>query len=357
VPCRDESGRDLLGWRSLLRHLRRLPPPALGRRAVVLHQRAHARAVARHLRSTGAQVVLAEFGWSGVAMTGACSAAGVPLVVHFHGSDAYVRRVLREHAVAYPAMFAQAAAIVAVSRDMERQLIELGAPPEKLHRIVYGIDLELFRGADPERAPPRFLAVGRFVEKKAPLLTLRAFATVAREEPSARLTMIGDGPLLEEARTAVLDLGLADRVELAGARPHAEIAAAMGGARVFVQHSVRASDGDCEGTPVSILEAQASGLPVVATRHAGIPDVVLEGETGALVDEGDVAGMADAMSRLVREPALAAAWGAAGRRRVAQHFTRAMSLASLAAVIEGARGGRLDGARGREPEVLPHLRR
>jgi glycosyltransferase involved in cell wall biosynthesis len=104
-------------------------------------------------------------------------------------------------------------------------------------------------------------------------------------------------------------------------------------ARGFVQHSVEAESGDCEGTPVGILEAGASGLPVISTRHGGIPEVVVEGETGLLVDEKDVPGMAAHMIRLIREPDLAAQLGLAARRRVEALFTMERSLGQLWSVI------------------------
>jgi colanic acid/amylovoran biosynthesis glycosyltransferase len=105
-------------------------------------------------------------------------------------------------------------------------------------------------------------------------------------------------------------------------------------ARGFVQHSMVAPDGDSEGNPVAVMEAQLSGLPVVATRHAGIPEVVRDGETGVLVSEGDVDGMAAAMRRLVLEPALAARLGAAGQRRVSEQFTVQHHWAAIAGLLE-----------------------
>ena len=90
---------------------------------------------------------------------------------------------------------------------------------------------------------------------------------------------------------------------------------------MFVQHSLVAPDGDSEGNPVAVMEAQLSGLPVVATRHAGIPEVVIDGETGVLVDEGDVRGMSVAIERLLQDPALCTQLGAAGRCHVEQGFT------------------------------------
>ena len=140
-------------------------------------------------------------------------------------------------------------------------------------------------------AAPVFVAVGRFVDKKAPQLTLAAFGQVAATLREAQLVMIGDGPLFESTRRAARSFGLEDRVEFRGRQTSQEVATAMRKARVFVQHSIRTVRGDSEGTPVSILEAGAAGLPVVSTRHAGIKDVVQHGSTGFLVEEGDVEGI------------------------------------------------------------------
>jgi glycosyltransferase involved in cell wall biosynthesis len=104
-------------------------------------------------------------------------------------------------------------------------------------------------------------------------------------------------------------------------------------ARAFVQHSVTAPDGDSEGTPVAIIEAQMSGLPVVSTRHAGIPDVVIDGETGFLVNEGDVAGMGRMMARLASQPALAARLGESARRRALAGYTLSRHLEQLAGIL------------------------
>jgi len=148
--------------------------------------------------------------------------------------------------------------------------------------------------------------------------------------------MIGDGPLWGTCQRLAEQLEITDRVSFLGVREHAEVAARMQSARAFVQHSITALSGDSEGTPVAVLEAQASGLPVVSTRHAGIPDVVLEGQTGFLVDEGDVDGMAQAMIRLAQDPNLAQSMGAAGRARVEAEFSMDRSIANLWQIIETA---------------------
>lgn len=287
-------------------------------------------------RNFRADAVLAEYGTTGAQTVAACRRLGLPLIVHFHGFDASVRSVLEENAQLYSVMFGEAAAIVAVSRAMRRKLISLGAPPEKVHYNPYGIDCRIFGGASPENAGPIFLAVGRFVEKKAPQLTLSAFAEVHRVEPSAQLRMIGDGPLLDECRELAKQLRIEQAVTFLGLQPTEVVQQEMRNARCFVQHSIEATNGDCEGTPVGILEAGASGLPVVSTRHAGIPDVVLEGETGLLVDERDVTGMARHMIEIVGSPQLAGRLGHNARRHIEHNISRERSFGQLWAIIEEA---------------------
>lgn len=278
--------------------------------------------------------VLAEYGESGVQVMGATQQTNLPLIVHFHGYDASVTSVLEEHRLTYPKMFQAAAAVVAVSRAMQSKLIALGAPAKKVHYNPYGVDSEKFRGASPGLAPPIFLAVGRFTEKKAPDKTLLAFTEVLKEFPDARLRMLGEGPLLEDAKRLVTALDIHHAVSLLGAQDHATVEREMRGARCFVQHSIVAPSGDCEGTPVSIIEAGATGLPVVSTRHAGIPDVVIEGQTGFLVDEGDVAGMAKHMKLLAKDPGLAGEIGAQARSHIKSEFNREKRLGNLWEIIE-----------------------
>lgn len=281
-------------------------------------------------------VVLAEYGPTGVQVMEACQIAQLPLVVHFHGYDASKSEVLNNLGAQYRQMFQEAAAIVAVSRAMRSRLIDLGAPPEKLFWNPYGVDHKKFSGARPADVVPSFLAVGRFCEKKAPYLTLRAFAQVLEAFPRATLRMIGDGPLLDTCRKETQALGIGESVTFLGAQDHHVVMEEMRCARAFVQHSVEAPDGDCEGTPVAILEASASGLPVVATKHGGIPDVVLHEQTGLLVNECDVPGMATQMLRLVQQPELAASLGRAGRQRVQAHFSTDRSISRLWEILQGA---------------------
>lgn len=278
--------------------------------------------------------VLAEYGETGVQVMGAIEQSGIPLIVHFHGYDASVNSVLEENKETYPRMFGIASGSIAVSRAMQRKLISLGAPEHKVHYNPYGVDCDRFAGADPAKAPPLFIAVGRFTEKKAPQVTLQAFARVLKDYPEARLRMIGEGPLLEECRKLVGDLQIDNAVVFMGGQNHSVISEEMQHARCFVQHSVVSPTGDQEGTPVAILEAGATGLPVVATRHAGIPDVVIDGQTGFLVDEHDEASMAKYMLRLAQDPQLAGKMGEAAQRHIRENFSREERLSNLWRIIE-----------------------
>lgn len=280
------------------------------------------------------EAALAEYGEMGVQAMYAAERARIPLIVHFHGYDASVNSVLEEHRETYPRMFRVASAIIAVSRAMQRKLIELGAPEEKVHYNPYGVDCDRFSGADPGAAPPLFIAVGRFTEKKAPQITISAFAKVLNACPDARLRMIGEGPLLEQSKQLANDLGISNTIEFLGAQDHSVVEREMQNARCFVQHSVVAPSGDREGTPVSILEAGATGLPVVSTRHAGIPDVVVEGKTGFLVDEGDASGMAERMIELAERPELARIMGNAARNHIKANFSKQHRISNLWNIIE-----------------------
>jgi len=293
-----------------------------------------ARSLSRFLKRQRLDAVLAEFGPTGVMLWRACRMAGVPLVVHFHGYDAYRTQTLEEHGAEYAEMFDNVAAIIVVSSEMQRQLVSLGASPELVHCNPCGVDIADFSQADPKSAPPTFLAVGRFVNKKGPLLTILAFRQVVHEVPEARLLMVGEGELLDGSRQIVDGLGLEDCVHFLGSRTHREVAGLMRSVRAFVQHSVVAEDRDSEGTPVAVLEAGATGIPVVCTRHAGIADSVVHAETGYLVDERDVSSMADYMKKLARNPGLASAMGARAREHVSRNHSMDLHLQRLWEIIE-----------------------
>ncbi|MBI81835.1 MAG: glycosyl transferase family 1 [Planctomycetaceae bacterium] len=288
----------------------------------------------RAFQQCRADIVLAQYGTLGVRVMSACRRAAVPLVVVFRGHDASIQTVLRANAKTYPRLFREASAIVAVSRTIQHRLLKLGAPARKISCNPSGVDCQQFCGASPATSPPVFLAVGRFVDKKTPHLTIGAFKHVLNTVPQARLRMIGSGPLLKSCQELTRNLDIADAVAFLGTQTHQAVQQELRKARCFVQHSTIAPNGDAEGTPNSVMEASATGLPVVATRHGGIPDVVLHGATGLLVEEHDVAGMAASMIRLANDPRLARTLGQAGRHRVQQHYSVERSMGELCRILE-----------------------
>lgn len=293
------------------------------------------KAVVRFLKEEKIEAVLAEYGITAANIYRACQAAGVPLIVHFHGMDAYQESTLKKMLPKYQGMFEYADSIIGVSRHMCAQLIKLGAPPEKIIYNPYGPNPS-FLAIQPEQGSRTLVAVGRFIPKKAPDVTIRAFAKAAALFPDLRLRMGGNGQMLDLCQNLARELNIADKIEFAGPIRHDEVVHWFSHALAFVQHSVNAPGGDTEGTPVVVLEASAAGLPVVSTRHAGIPDVIAEGETGILVDEHDLEGFAQAIIKIAGDPALAAKMGAAGRRRIREHFTLERHIQSIDKLVRKA---------------------
>jgi colanic acid/amylovoran biosynthesis glycosyltransferase len=210
-----------------------------------------------------------------------------------------------------------------ISDRWARRLEELGCPREKIavHRL--GVDTRAFafheRHARPNEGV-RLLSVCRLAEKKGVEYALRAIALLRSRSPELRYDIVGDGPLRGDLEKLVIELDLSDRVVFHGACRREEVAALVGAAHVFVAPSVTARDGDQEGIPVAIMEAMASGLPVVSTRHGGIPELVHDGATGALVGERDVAGLARALHRLLDDRPSWARLGREGRRVVETEY-------------------------------------
>jgi colanic acid/amylovoran biosynthesis glycosyltransferase len=289
--------------------------------------------LARHIKHEKPYAVLAEFGTTGAWLILPCRSAGSPLYVIFHGYDASVHSVLEEKKEDYKNIFRYSAGIIAVSKGMREKLISMGADPKKCYWSPCGVDEKKFHGASPKLSEAVLFSVGRFVEKKAPYLTILAFSKVLKEIPDSMLRMIGTGPLLGPSINLAKALGIESSVIFLGELGSDRVVDEMRKARAFVQHSLVALNGDSEGTPVAVIEAQMMGLPVVSTRHAGIPDVVIDGETGLLVEEGDVETMANSMIRLLNDPALAKRLGDAGSERAKMYFTLNQHVKKIAEII------------------------
>jgi colanic acid/amylovoran biosynthesis glycosyltransferase len=329
LVCQDRNGTEQFGC-PVLAKLDSWSPPRSSKQRVDLSKENRSRLRA-FLETNHANAMLAEYGPNGCLLARACDQAGVPLYVHFHGYDA-ARLIRNARQVRhYRAMFRSASGIIAPSRFLANRLKEIGCPSAKLYVSPYGVDPERFKPS--RRIPERAVAVGRLVEKKAPHLTIEAFARIVRRFPKAQLDFVGGGELEESCRALICDRGLSRNVYMHGAQGSDFVVGLLQEASLFVQHSVTARDGDTEGLPVGILEAMASALPVVSTRHSGIPEAILHNVTGQLVDEHDVEGMADAMIKMFDYPERAAMMGAAGRERILVHFTHEKARDRLRAII------------------------
>ena len=296
------------------------------------------REVASFLEKEGVDVVLAQYGPNGIKVAPVCEALDIPLVIHFHGYDLSRLLRLRWYSAALRRALRTAKFAVVVNHRMKQRLVALGFPGQRVRVIPCGVDVENYAVGDrSRRSTCTFLAVGRLVEKKAPLLTVKAFERCTRECAGARLNVIGDGPLRDEVEEYVRGSDQRERISLLGALSHSEVKGALASADVFVQHSVTARDGDEEGWPVSIAEAAASGLPVVATRHSGIPTQVLNGETGYLVEEGDYGTMGEKMAMLARNAELRQQMGREARKHIEANGDLQVSLRRLEEVLRAAR--------------------
>lgn len=188
--------------------------------------------------------------------------------------------------------------------------------PRRTVVIRNGIETATRPRARPETEPVRIVTVGRLQAPKDPLTLVRALSHV--REQSYRALVIGDGPERPALEAELLRLGLAPTVELVGERE--DVAELLAGSHLFVLAS------RSEGMPLSVLEAMAAGLPVVASRVGGLPELVVEGETGFLVPPGDPSALADAIGRLLDDPQLRERLGSAGRARVEASFRLDLSL-------------------------------
>ena len=244
---------------------------------------------------------------------------GIPFSFTAHGSDLHVDRHMLPQKV-------EEAAFVATISDYNRQVIidTCGAAAAgKVAVVRCGVDRSLFDGErEPHRpgAPQQLCCIGTLHEVKGQRHLIEACRVLISRGVDVRCVLIGDGPdrpaLEEQARAA----GLADVVTVTGQQTRQEVAALMAGSDVLVAPSVPTRQGKREGIPVVLIEAMASGVPVVASRLSGIPELVEHEVTGLLVDPGDATGIASAVERLAHDPDLTARLVAAGRKRVDDEF-------------------------------------
>lgn len=289
------------------------------------------------LKRASPDVILIEYGNIAAACIKVLELLKIPFVVHFHGFDSSVYTVREKYKEAFLRVFERCEKVIAVSTKMKKDLRSMGAPEDKIAHICYG-PYDFFSKIQPDYSSKNLVAVGRFVDKKAPHLTILAFKKALESVPDATMTMMGSGTLFRVCSDVVVSLKLEKHVLLMGDVQPDEVAKQFSRAAAFVQHSRIAENGDSEGTPLSILESQLAGLPAIATSHAGISDVVEHESTGLLCAENDVDQMAANMVRVLEDQQLAERMGIAARKRIQEHFTMEIYIQKLQHILEAASG-------------------
>jgi glycosyltransferase involved in cell wall biosynthesis len=275
------------------------------------------------LKEHHARLLHVYFGHIGVLLLPLIKARPVPMIVSFHGADAMVDMEKAAFRSPTQTMLDSVALVLARSESLVERLVMLGCRKSKIriHRTGIPLDELPFRPrSHPTDGKWRFVQACRLIEKKGLPVTLRAFARFAEEYPESTLTIAGNGPLLSDLKDLVKELGIKDRVDFPGFLAQEDLHKLYYDAHAFLHPSELGKDGNQEGVPNSMLEAMATGLPVVATTHGGIPEAVDHGISGLLVDEGDDAALAHALRNLAADEAFYRSIGEAGSKAVAEKF-------------------------------------
>lgn len=257
-----------------------------------IHQQ-HISAVEKYLIDNKIEAVLANYANTALSLMEICYKNNIPLVVHFHGWTAYRKSFLDQYGQQYPRLFEIAKAIVAVSQDMKTQLVALGANADKITVAPCGADENLFSFSKHSNNDKLFLLAGRLCDTKNPHLSMLAFSEATKEIQDAKLIIAGgDEGLLNACISLANGLGIENKIEYRGVLSHSEMKALMAKSFAILQHSATTIEGEKEGTPVTLLEAALSGLPIIATKHAGIGEVFRHNHSALLCNEFDVSAMA-----------------------------------------------------------------
>ena len=262
----------------------------------------------------------------------------IPVVVTAHGADVYGLRGRLLDALR-KAVASRCEAVTVVSRDMAAALPQVTSRRGERPKVMpMGVDAQRFSKAPArcEGSEQIVLFVGRLAKKKGVDYLIRAFPDVLARHPNARLVVVGDGPCRGELEALSSHLQLGDRVRFAGAQPPAALPRLYRASGVFVLPSVVAMSGDTDGLPVVLLEAMAAGCPLVGSAVGGIPDVMINGRTGLLVEPGEPPALAAAINQVLDSPAEASRMGALAQRWARRKFDWRQVARGYAGVLEQA---------------------
>ena len=273
--------------------------------------------------------------------------AGIPHVASFYGSDIWARARDGRFREGFDKLSRSASLFLVEGPAMAEKVLGLGAPERIVKVLRLGIDTTaipfLPRSPDPDGRVVVLMA-GRPVEKKGHWYGLLAFERICRDFPHVVLRMIIGGRTPQEnehvlrMRRFIEENGIVDKVEWCGFLSYDRYLEAIRSAHIFLQPSVLAEDGDAEGgAPVTITELSASGMPVVATRHCDIPQIVLDGRSGLLAEERDVDGLATLLARICASPQAWEAMGRTGRSHVEKKFDIRKQVKELERLYEECR--------------------
>ncbi len=284
----------------------------------------------RRLALAGVRHLHAHFaGPAATAAAGAAAAAGISFSFTAHAKDIFADGVdwrwVRE-------LGRRASRVVTVC-DYNRRYLGSRLPGARVTRVYNGVDLRAWLPPAAPARPLDVVAVGRLVPKKGFEVLIRAMALLRDRGSPATLCLIGDGVERARLEELVRLLGLGSRVRLLGARTQPQVRRVLRQARLMAVPSVVAADGNQDALPTVLLEAGACGIPAVATRVAGIPEIVRHGETGVLVAPDDAAALARALESLLRSPRRCARLGSAARRWIARRFDQRDAVDALAALF------------------------
>jgi colanic acid/amylovoran biosynthesis glycosyltransferase len=313
--------------------VRRLPP---------VYYRGELQVLIKLLKRRPVDLMHIYFGHTGVHLLPFVEEWSQPCVVSFHGMDIQKRPNQEGYDEQMQRLLRTVPLVLARSRSLIERLEELGCPREKLRLNRTGIPLDQFPLA--QRVAPidgswRFVQACRLVAKKGLATALQAFAKFHAQHPAARFIIAGEGPMKPQVEALISELDLKGAVELRGFLSQKDLAELFAESHVFVHPSEMPPDQNQEGVPNSMLEAMATGLPVLATFHGGIPEAVTNGKTGLLVTEKDHEALFRAMLEITSNVELFYALGRSAGHAVREEFEQSKQVAKLEDHYDEARAG------------------